>query len=275
VKKNRKSTFWTFILAALFIFSAPLPLTAEDTGLFEAVKNNDAAGVRSLISQGYDVNARSKNRTTPLFHAVVLGYGEIAELLIKAGADVDQSVEFQREGPMSPVGYSLTVHALIRGKHEMVGLLLRHGADPAKIHRYYRYHFYRLLSTGDFTGARRLAEKPHFAFEPDLALLAYYHDGPSELRRLLKEAFPSVSLNRSAMLETLLALENDDIHSHHNFPNPLFPLASSYLPDDKFPQRYTEAMAFDGDLSTSWVEGVEGPGTGEKIAFEIPPVQSR
>ena len=47
------------------------------------------------------------------------------------------------------------------------------------------------------------------------------------------------------------------------------------LADDKSPQRYSEDKAFNGDPSTAWVEGVEGPGLGEQVAFEIAPRSTR
>jgi hypothetical protein len=40
--------------------------------------------------------------------------------------------------------------------------------------------------------------------------------------------------------------------------------------DEKTPGRYSPEKAFDGDLSTSWVEGVEGDGIGQRIAFLVP-----
>mgnify|MGYP006273362061 FL=1 len=47
------------------------------------------------------------------------------------------------------------------------------------------------------------------------------------------------------------------------------PLATSFLPDDGEYRLYGEEAAFDNDLNTSWVEGVDGPGIGEAIAFEV------
>lgn len=45
--------------------------------------------------------------------------------------------------------------------------------------------------------------------------------------------------------------------------------ASSCLADKKDPGKYCPEKAFDNDLSTSWVEGKEGQGLNEKLAFHI------
>ena len=52
-------------------------------------------------------------------------------------------------------------------------------------------------------------------------------------------------------------------------PSTGLPLATSTLPTDQWAS-YSPAMAVDGDLSTSWSEGVPGPGHGEVIAFDLP-----
>jgi hypothetical protein len=49
-----------------------------------------------------------------------------------------------------------------------------------------------------------------------------------------------------------------------------FPVASSELEDSRIAHRYASYRATDGDLGTSWVEGVDGPGIGERIAFLVP-----
>ena len=49
-------------------------------------------------------------------------------------------------------------------------------------------------------------------------------------------------------------------------------LGGSFLREEKPPLRYSEKIGFDNDLSTSRVEGKEGPGIGERIAFDVPPL---
>lgn len=58
------------------------------TALMKAVKNNDVAGVRTLIAQGTDVNALDANEDAPLIIAAYNGYTEIVQRLLEAGADV-------------------------------------------------------------------------------------------------------------------------------------------------------------------------------------------
>jgi hypothetical protein len=52
------------------------------------------------------------------------------------------------------------------------------------------------------------------------------------------------------------------------------PAATSYLIDRKNPSRYAPACAFDNRLETSWVEGKQGDGIGEKIAFQFNAIKS-
>ncbi len=119
--------------------------------LEEAVVSGDVEGVRLLISQGADVNARSEGnyrtplhwaameghrdivelllahdagvntgRITALHYAAKKGHKEIAELLIANGADVNAK---NREG-QTPVDV-----AVVRNRSDLVKLLIEKGAD--------------------------------------------------------------------------------------------------------------------------------------------------
>ena len=62
-------------------------LVAGDLRLIDAVKQNDAATVRSLIAQRVDVNATETDGSTALHWAAQRDNLEIAGLLISAGAN--------------------------------------------------------------------------------------------------------------------------------------------------------------------------------------------
>lgn len=66
--------------------------TSPDTMLFQAARNGNAAGVRSALDTGADVNARLKDGKSPL-HVAVLGASgeEIIRELIARGADLRAS----------------------------------------------------------------------------------------------------------------------------------------------------------------------------------------
>jgi len=57
--------------------------------LHKAAMEGDIEKVRSLITEGADVNARDKKRETPLYLAIQSGHTDVAQLLIDKGADVD------------------------------------------------------------------------------------------------------------------------------------------------------------------------------------------
>ena len=60
-----------------------------DTLLHAAVGQQYAESIRYLVQQGVDLDARGDFHETAYFLACSFGYGEIAALLIKLGADPD------------------------------------------------------------------------------------------------------------------------------------------------------------------------------------------
>lgn len=61
-----------------------------ETALHFAVRNNELAVAALLLEQGAVVDARSATGTTPLMLASCLGFEQMVELLLKAGADASQ-----------------------------------------------------------------------------------------------------------------------------------------------------------------------------------------
>jgi ankyrin repeat protein len=88
--------------------------------LFETVKKGDTEQVKSLISEGADVNARDENGQTPLHFAARHGHREIAILLIAHGADVNAS--------MADDSWTPLLDAACAGHAQVVKVLLENGA---------------------------------------------------------------------------------------------------------------------------------------------------
>ena len=65
-----------------------------DSPLIKAAKANDAAGMRTLIKSGANVNARAGDGSTALLWAANSGSLEIARALIAAKAIVDAANDF-------------------------------------------------------------------------------------------------------------------------------------------------------------------------------------
>jgi len=92
---------------------------------YTALQINTYAGnlekVRSLIEDGSDVNAMTRNaKRTPLMMAAVMGYVEILELLLNSGANIDQT-----DGS----GNTALLHAATNQRLDMTELLVDRGAN--------------------------------------------------------------------------------------------------------------------------------------------------
>ena len=94
---------------------------AEAAPLVEAVKASDGDGLRALLDQAVDVNAREPDGTTALHWAAHKGDAEAVRLLLAAGADVEAA----NRHSVTPL-----LLACARGSAPVVEALLGAGADP-------------------------------------------------------------------------------------------------------------------------------------------------
>jgi len=90
------------------------------TPLMRAARDGDFATVRTLLSQGADVNAKAKNGTTALLLAAMRDHGRVALELIDAGADV----RYADIGGYTPLHW-----AGWKGNVTVIRKLLASGAD--------------------------------------------------------------------------------------------------------------------------------------------------
>ena len=125
--------------------------------LTQSSKTGNLEGVCSAIISGADVNTSNKTLSTPLIHAAWNGYVGIADVLIRAGADVNWSnlrgnsalhFSYEREH----LDFSLLL--LSRGAKEIVN---KEGKIPRdlspKLHAIIKD---RMMSNDDYDMVRRL-----------------------------------------------------------------------------------------------------------------------
>ena len=194
------------------------------------------------------------------------------EALLEAGAPLNTPIGIR------PAIWSHRLTALghnaRRRRYHIVELLLEYGAAEiddqcVEYHSVFNSKFQGSLGTNREQLKNTLAHTPQ-DWKPTLGLLPGYRDADPDIRELVENRFPGILDGSINTLDILLDPDSNKYFSSE--PSPLiFPLANLYLNDTRFPGRYSADKAFDDDLGTFWVEGDDGPGLGEKIAFELPP----
>ena len=111
--------------------------TLGQTALMLAVAANHTPVARLLLETGAAVSARSANRFTPLLFAAQQGNLETADLLLSAGADVDESAPDgiggntnARSRFVPDTDAAALLVAIDSGHAELARFLLARGADP-------------------------------------------------------------------------------------------------------------------------------------------------
>jgi ankyrin repeat protein len=118
--------FWAVVVATILGAYALLVATAAagplEDDLFGKINVNDYSGVKSLLEQGANVNARAQGGYTPLSRAVsaLNANPKIVQLLIDKGADVNAKAD-DGSRPLHLAIYSVN--------SEIVKLLIKSGAD--------------------------------------------------------------------------------------------------------------------------------------------------
>jgi ankyrin repeat protein len=134
------------------------------TPLLFAARSGDADSVELLLNAGADVNDAQPDGSSVLVVALLSGQGKVAKLLLDRGADANAA----------RAGYAPLHAAVLRGETDMVEALLDHGADPnAKIIRGTPVPRY---SKGFFLSSHMIGATPLF--------LAAQFDEPEMMRAL-------------------------------------------------------------------------------------------
>ena len=97
-----------------------IALAAGDTKLSEAAARGDVTAVRALLEQRVDVNTKGVDGTTPLHQAVFADHTEIAQMLLRAGANATVGDRY---------GVTPLFLACLNGNATLVQQLLDKGAD--------------------------------------------------------------------------------------------------------------------------------------------------
>ncbi|MCY4029824.1 MAG: ankyrin repeat domain-containing protein [Acidobacteria bacterium] len=94
----------------------------QQTALMWAAAQNQVPAVDALLAAGADPNARSARGFTPLLFAAREGHAGILGPLVRAGADVDDTLPAN--------GMSALVLAVYNAQYDFANALLERGADP-------------------------------------------------------------------------------------------------------------------------------------------------
>jgi hypothetical protein len=122
-----------FMKNIIFILCVITSLNASSATLLErAAANGNIDNVKSLLSQGADVNAIDEDSTwekTALFAAAEAGHNKVVSYLLSKGADVSLANAAETT-PLRVAAY--------KGHAEVIQLLLEAGANPEEDTDYYQ-----------------------------------------------------------------------------------------------------------------------------------------
>ncbi len=138
------------VVVALIAFVPAGARAADGVPLADAAERGNLAAVRTLIGQGFDVNATRVDGTTALHAAVHADRLEIAELLLKAGANA---------GIRDRYGVTPLYLAGVNGNAEMIRRLLDSGVDPNTVDPGGETALMTAARTGAVTALRLLLER--------------------------------------------------------------------------------------------------------------------
>jgi ankyrin repeat protein len=110
------------LFAMLFVL--PFAAHAADTRLSDAAAQGDLTAVRQLLDQRVDVHAKGVDGTTALHHAVLTDRLDIADLLLRAGADASAGDRY---------GVTPLSLAAVNGNAQLIARLLDAGANPNSV----------------------------------------------------------------------------------------------------------------------------------------------
>lgn len=258
--RNKAKTPLIFI--CLFIFGSSLPVLGEPTDedrIHDAINVEDVNEVKHLIESGVNLNPRSDIMDPPLVTAIKQGNLEIIRLLLDSGADPNTVLV---RGPGDDI--SILSLVLYQDDESMLDLFIEYSVSR----EHFRDFLLESLSSGQHIDmVRIILDRGLTNVDASLPFLLRYAYGNPDVRTLIAGCNSDISEGRANLLNEMLKKGGITTNSRRYDPEVKYPLATTFLGDKKDPFRYSEKKAFDGDMETSWVEGLKGDGIGEKIAF--------
>lgn len=258
--RNKAKTPLIFI--CLLIFGSGLPVLGEPTDedrIHDAINVEDVNEVKHLIESGVNLNPRSDIMDPPLVTAIKQGNLEIIRLLLDSGADPNTVLV---RGPGDDI--SILSLVLYQDDESMLDLFIEYSVSR----EHFRDFLLESLSSGQHIDmVRIILDRGLTNVDASLPFLLRYAYGNPDVRTLIAGCNSDISEGRANLLNEMLKKGGITTNSRRYDPEVKYPLATTFLGDKKDPFRYSEKKAFDGDMETSWVEGLKGDGIGEKIAF--------
>ncbi|XP_065840990.1 serine/threonine-protein phosphatase 6 regulatory ankyrin repeat subunit B-like isoform X2 [Oscarella lobularis] len=132
------------LIAKYLISECEANVNCEDhwgkTILMAACARGDESLVRSIVSKGFDVNARDEDKRTALYYATTYGRLQIAAYLIRVGgADVNERLKW---------GKTILMAACARGDESLVRLIVSKGCDVNARDEYKETALYYAVAMG-------------------------------------------------------------------------------------------------------------------------------
>jgi hypothetical protein len=222
----------------------------KNSKLLKAVENGDKETVARLIGMKTNVNARNRDKETPLMIVAKKGYTEIAEMLIANGADIYYMIG------------NLTVldRAIFHGWTDFVGLLIDKGVDINKGDSWRNTPLLNALRYGHSATAALLIEKGANVNARDL-------DGDTPLI--------NASLAGCAEIVRLLIEKGADFYAANNKGISALAAAEYKLSGDTALPHTGESVfsAIVKELKSAMQKDQEPPAQGEKIRLPVLPQQ--
>ena len=128
MKRIFSSIFLLLVFGFLFLSNAKAG--EREDNFVNLAMSGDVDGVRSLLDQGVDVNAKDSHGNTALTGAIMSyhqvpdrNYMEVVQLLLARGADINE---------IGRLGYTPLISAEIGGEADIVRILIDKGANVNK-----------------------------------------------------------------------------------------------------------------------------------------------
>ena len=97
--------------------------------LVEACRRGDLEQVKSILSEGADVNAKTENGMTAVFFALEAGQKDVFEFLLSRGADINAKTTKAEDEEFDRVGQTMLHKAVLHDEYSMAEFLIEKGAD--------------------------------------------------------------------------------------------------------------------------------------------------